>query len=159
MRRIMNTPATGVKFTGALSFCDTCMLNKSTQQNHPKTADFSSVTERLQLVTTDLSGTITPTALGGYRYMAEFTDHCSRLKVVYSIKAKSEAISTLCKYVQDVAIPLGLRVYRLRSDRVGGNISQITFDDTAKLQEFSKNSRHPILHRKMVCQNATEELF
>ena len=55
--------------------------------------------------------------------MAKFTDHYSRLKVVYFIKAKSEALSTLVKYIQDVAIPLGLRVHRLRSDRGGEYIA------------------------------------
>ncbi|CAN0003312.1 unnamed protein product [Sphacelaria rigidula] len=95
------------------------MLNKSTQQNYPTTTDFPSVTDRLQLVTTDLSGPITPTALGGYRYMAKFTDNFNTLRVVYFIKGKSEALSTLCKFIQDVAIPQGLRVHHLRSDRGG----------------------------------------
>ena len=98
------------------------------------------MTGRLQLVTADLLGPVTPTALGGYQYMAKFTDHYSRLKVVYFIKAKSEALSTLIKFVQDVAIPLGLRVHRLRSDRGGEYIADYFrryCKTTGILQEFT----------------------
>ena len=67
MRRVMNKPETRVNFTGSLSSCDTCMINKSTQKNHPKISESTSVTGRLQLVTADLLGPVTPTALGGYQ--------------------------------------------------------------------------------------------
>ncbi|CAM9895411.1 unnamed protein product, partial [Sphacelaria rigidula] len=43
------------------------------QQNHPN------ISEQLQLVSTVSSGSISPAALRGYRYMATFTDHCTRL--------------------------------------------------------------------------------
>ena len=86
------------------------MTNKSTQQNHPKTANADYITERLQLVSTDILGPVTPTAIGGFKYMAKFTDYFSRLKAVYFIKSKDEALTTLCKFIQDLALPLVLRV-------------------------------------------------
>jgi len=55
--------------------------------------------------------------------MAKFTDHFTRFKVVYFIKTKDDTLTTLCKFIQDVAIPLGLRVQRLRSDRGGEYIA------------------------------------
>ncbi|CAN0051570.1 unnamed protein product, partial [Sphacelaria rigidula] len=88
----------------------------------------------------DLSGPFSPTALGGYKCMAKFTDQYSRPKVVYFIKAKSEALSTLVKYIQDLAIPLGLGVHRLRSDRGDENIADYFrryCKTTGILQEFS----------------------
>ena len=131
------------------------MIKKSIQKNHPKISESTSVTGRLQLVTTDLVGPITPTALGGYKYMAKFPDHYSRLKVVYFIKAKSEALSPLVKFIQDVAIPLGLRVHRLRSDRGGEYILSTTSVVTARPSAFFRNSRHLLLLNK---QGATSDL-
>ncbi|CAM9789311.1 unnamed protein product [Sphacelaria rigidula] len=66
-RRLKNIPQTGVRFEGSLSPCETCKLNKSVQQDHPKIVDSTNLSERLQQVITYLSGPITPAAMGGYR--------------------------------------------------------------------------------------------
>ena len=89
LRVFKNIPETGVSFEDSLSPCVTCKLNNSVQQDHPSSVDSSNILERLQLVSTDLTGPITPTAQGGYRYMAKFTDHFTRFKVVYFIKTKA----------------------------------------------------------------------
>ena len=72
--------------------------------------------------------------------MAKFTDHFTRFKVVYFIKTKDYTLTTLCKFIQDVAIPLGLRVQRLRSDRGGEYIAdhfRKYCETTGILQEFT----------------------
>ena len=51
--------------TSLFSGLDTCKINKSTQQNHPKTARPDPTSERLKLVSTDLLGPVTPKAIGG----------------------------------------------------------------------------------------------
>ncbi|CAN0018413.1 unnamed protein product, partial [Sphacelaria rigidula] len=38
-------------------------------------------------------------------------------------KTKDETLTTLCRFIQDLSIPLGLRVHRLRSDRGGEYIA------------------------------------
>ena len=68
MRTLQRIPETGVNFEGSLSPCVKCRLNKSVQQDHDKSVDSSNVSERLQLISTDLTGPITPLAPGGYRY-------------------------------------------------------------------------------------------
>eukprot|EP00752_Nemacystus_decipiens_P005704 g5162.t1 len=73
----------------------------------------------LKLVSMDVLGPISPTAIGGYNYMAKFTDHASRLKAVYFIAKKSDAFASLVNFIQDIAIPLGLRVEYLRSHNEG----------------------------------------
>ena len=122
MGRLQNISETGVKFDGSLSPCETCKINKSVQQDHPKTVE-SVISERLHLVSTDLTGPITPPAQGGYRLIAKFTDHFTTFKAVYFIKTKDDALTTLCRFIQDLAIPLGLRIHRLRSDRGGEYIA------------------------------------
>ena len=42
--------------------------------------------------------------------MAKYTDHHTRLKAVYFIEKKSDMLHTLCKFIQHLAIPLGLGV-------------------------------------------------
>lgn len=104
----------GVDFTNSITACDTFRINKSTQRKHSKKTSSSNIIERLQLVSTDLL--LTPAAIRGYKYMAKYTDHYSRLKPVYFVTKKHEALSTLCNFVQDLPFPLGLRVQFLHSD-------------------------------------------
>ena len=70
MRRLQNTSETDVKFEGSLSPCETCKINKSVQQDHPKTVE-SVISERLHLVSTDLTGPITPPAQGGLSFYSQ----------------------------------------------------------------------------------------
>ena len=86
MAKVKNIAECVVKFSDTLSACETCKINKSTQQNHPKTSRPGPSSERLKLVSTDLLGPVTPKAIGEYAYMAKYTDHHSRLKAVYLIK-------------------------------------------------------------------------
>ncbi|CAN0585167.1 unnamed protein product, partial [Laminaria digitata] len=85
----------------SVSNCDTCALAKSKQQNHPKVA-LIDVTQPLELVYTDLSGPISPASGAGNSYVAKFTDHYTRLKSVYFLSKKNEAIDALINYTQDV---------------------------------------------------------
>ena len=78
----------------SVSNCDICALAKSTQQNHPKVARIE-VTQPLELVYADLSGPISPAYGPGISYAAKFTDHHTRLKSVYFLSKKNEAIDIL----------------------------------------------------------------
>ena len=49
----------------------------------------------------------------------KFTDHHTRLKSVYFLSKTNEAKDALINYTQDVVIPSGHRLQRLRSDRGG----------------------------------------
>ena len=101
-----------------MSKCDTCLVGKSIQQAHPKTA-VHKVTEPLGCVYTDLIGPISPVAKGGYIYVSKFTDELTWYKAFYLIRRKTEVIDTLVRFVEDLAIPYGRRVVRLRSDGGG----------------------------------------
>ena len=81
-----------------------------------------------------------PTAIGGYAYMAKYTDHHSRLKAVYFIEKKSNTLHTLGRFIQDLAIPPGLRVQHLRSDNrdeyTSGSFKEY-YKSTGIRQQFS----------------------
>ena len=64
-------------------------------------------------------GPVTPKAIGGRACMAKYTDHHSRLKTVYFTEKKSDTLHIIGRFIQDLAIPLGLRVQHLRSDNGG----------------------------------------
>lgn len=66
---------------------------------------------------------IKPASMGGASYVAKSTDHYTRWKELNLIKTKNEAITSLCQFVQDLAIPNGLRVEKLRSDKGGEYIA------------------------------------
>ncbi|CAM9498217.1 unnamed protein product [Sphacelaria rigidula] len=72
--------------------------------------------------------------------MTKFTDHYTRFKAGYFIETKDETLRTLCRFIKDLAIPLGLRVHRLRSDRGGEHIADYFgryCKTTDILQEFT----------------------
>ena len=102
----------------SVSNCDTCALAKSKQQNHPKVA-LIEVKQPLQLVYTNVSGPISPASGADSRYVAKSTGYHTRLNSIKFLSKKSEAINALISYTQDVVIPSGHRLQRLRSDRGG----------------------------------------
>lgn len=116
MEKLARTEGSGVHLQDSFSACSTCPINKSTKNDQPKTAPIDVIPERLQVISTDLIGPISPPAIGGYSYMSKFTDYRTRIKAVYFIKNKNEALSTFVNFNRDVAVPLGLRVHRVHSD-------------------------------------------
>ena len=140
----------------SISSCAICALAKSKQRNHPNVARIE-VTQPLELVHTDLSVPIGPASGAGNSYVAKFTDH-TRLKSVYFLSKKNEAIGALINYTQDVVIPSGHRLQRLRSDR-GGEYTGLEYREyclqTGIKQEFAATK-----HRsKMAFQNVSGRLY
>ena len=75
---------------------DICAVAKIKQQNHPKVAGIQ-VTQPLDLVYTDLSGPSSPAYGAGNTYVAKFTYHHTRVKSVYCLRKKNQAIDALPK--------------------------------------------------------------
>ena len=137
---VRNYRRVGVFFSDTLLACGTCKINKSTQQKHPKIPRPDPSRKCLKSVSTDLLGSVTPKAIGGNAYMAKYSDHHSRLKAVYFIEDKGNTLHTLDRLIQDLTIPLGLRVQPLRSDN-GGEYTSGSFQEycksTGSRQQFS----------------------
>ena len=122
MKTIRKVNGNVVEYTATVSGCDICAVGKSTQKVHPK--DQHKTDEPTKLVYTDLVGHITPAARGGYKYVRKFTDDFSRLKEVFLLESKTEAVDSLHLYIVTVAVPLGLRIQRLTCDKGGEYISK-----------------------------------
>ena len=109
----------GGKISDSLISCSACKIGKSTQKPHAKSTSHDWVTEPLQVVTTDLMGTISPATLGNSNYIAKFTDVYSRFSVLFFLKNKSSSsvLDSFIKFERDQAIPFGRRGQYLRSDQ------------------------------------------
>ena len=88
------TDANGVNFSGGVSPCDVCAIGKSIQQPHPKKSNLG-ITMSFQLVYTDLMGSISPPAMGGFKYVSKSTDEFTKYKEIYIIRTKGEAVDTI----------------------------------------------------------------
>ena len=114
MQVARNMVETGVNFIGLLTASDIREINKGTKQpirNEPGKTEV--------LVSTNLLGPVTPMACGNYGFMVNCADHFTKFKAVCFISEKDKALTTLVKYVQDLVMPLGLRLLHLRGDSVG----------------------------------------
>ena len=98
--------------------------------------------------------------------MAKYTAHHTRLKAVYFVETKSDTLHTLCKFNQDLTIPLGLRVQHLCFDNGGEYISssfrdyycettgiqqQYTAPYTPQQNGISERDRRTIMDKKTRC--------
>ena len=90
MQAARNIAETEINFTDSLTACDNYKINKLGE---------TEIMKRLQLVSTNLLGPVTPAARGNYRSMAKYSDHFTRFKAVYFISTKVKALTTLVKFV------------------------------------------------------------
>ena len=109
----------GVSFDGTVPDCEVCVVGKSRQRAHPKTAD-QHVQKLFQLVFTDIMGQFTPEALGGYKYVSKISYEPTRWTEIYLLKSKDGALHALQSFVQSMVIPSGVRVERLRAGKEKG---------------------------------------
>ena len=140
MQVARNIAETGVNFTDSLTACDIFKINQGTKQPICNKPGKSEITEWLQLVSIDFLGPVTPAARVDYRFMAKYSDHFTKFKGVYFIPTKDKALMTLVKFVQDLVMPLGLRLQHLRADG-GGEFTADYYRDycktTVTIQQFS----------------------
>ena len=109
----------GVSFEGTVPDCDVCAVGKSRQRAHPKTAD-QHVQPPFQLVFIDVMEQFTPEALGGYMFVSNISDEHTRWTEIYLFKSKDGALHAFQSFVQSMVIASGVRVERLRADKVKG---------------------------------------
>ena len=129
-----------MEYRGTFSPYDICSVEKSKQRNHPKHTDHG-VHAPSTLVFADLIGLISPPTIGGHKCVRKFTDEFTKWKEVYLITWKSQAVERL--FVQSLAIPMGFRLQRFRSDRgteyQAGYFQKYRFN-TGNRQEFTSTN-------------------
>ena len=94
--------------------CKSCLLAKSTR------LIFGTVSDRkkavLELIHTDLSGTLRVPSVGGISYFLTFTDDYSKYTTVYLLKTKDEVYSKFVEYKAYVENKFNTKIKALRSD-------------------------------------------
>ena len=90
----------------------------------PFTGKGERANDLLTLIHTDVCGSLSTPARGGYQYFITFTDDFSRYDYVYLLKHKSEAFEKFKIFKNEVQNQLGKSIKALRSDRGGEYLSQ-----------------------------------
>ncbi|CAM9945734.1 unnamed protein product, partial [Ascophyllum nodosum] len=80
-------------FEDTVSDCNVCGVGKSRQLAHPKIAHHK-VNHPFQLLFVDLMGSITPEALGGYKYVSKVSDKFPKRTEIHLLKPKADALSS-----------------------------------------------------------------
>ena len=139
----------GMKITDKSKFdCSTCIEAKMTQViNHKPDAK---ATKILELVHSDLCGPLSPASIQGCKYVINFVDDYSGLTTVYFLKAKSDAIHAMRKFIADMA-PYG-EIRRLRTDN-GGEYTSKEFEELMVKNKI----RHEFSAPYSAHQNGTAE--
>jgi len=107
--------------------CDTCEVSKHTRASFPSSTRQRSKNP-LELVHTDVLGPMEK-SVGGATYAVMFTDDATRWRMVYFMRAKSETLTMLKRYIQDMGVLMkGKKLKELRGLR-SDNGGEYTGDD------------------------------
>ena len=109
--------------------CESCLLGKMTKE--PFTGHSERVDDLLGLVHSDVYGTISSIARGGYQYFVTFINDYSRYGYLYLMKHKGESFEKFKTFKNEVQNQLGKSIKALLTDRGGEYLSQ-DFDDYLK---------------------------
>ncbi|CAL8089815.1 unnamed protein product [Prunus armeniaca] len=101
--------------------CESCLQGK--MSNLPFSGKRERFTELLELIHTDVCGSLSTTSRGGFSYFIMFIDDYSRLGYVYLIQYKSEAFEKFKQFKKEVEKKTGKSIKILRLDRGGEYLS------------------------------------
>ena len=119
--------------------CEPCEFGKSHRSARNK-GPGSRATRPFELLHTDMWGPIKPPAPGGFGYAILYVDDFSRFRKTYLMKRKSDAASTLVRYLAEFPAKRQERIERIRADSAleytSGTFKQLC-DSKGIAQEFS----------------------
>ena len=90
----------GTRLVGKLGACSVCERGKASARPVKKYRE-ERTTQRLELVHTDIAGPVDP-SVEGSRYVIIFVDDYSRMRKIYTLWHKSEALSVLQQFEKDI---------------------------------------------------------
>jgi hypothetical protein len=109
--------------------CQSCLFGKMTKT--PFTGQSERASDLLELVHTDLCGSMSSLARGSFQYFITFTDDFSRYGYIFLTRHKSESFKKFKEFQNEVQNQLGKITKFLRSDR-GGEYLSHEFGDHLK---------------------------
>lgn len=118
---------TGVSSINVLKeLCSSCLLGKQTRNMFPQATMFRA-NRRLELLHGDLCGPITPSTMGGNKYIFVVIDDHSRYMWISLLKEKGEAFEKFQRLRVTIEQETGERIATFRSDR-GGEFTSYEFN-------------------------------
>ena len=105
----------------SLDTCEACLKGKMAKVPFPGKGQRAK--ELLELIHTDVYGSMSHPARGGFSYFITFTDDFSRYGYIYLIKHKSEALEKFKEFKNEVENQTDKRIKTLRSDQGGEYLS------------------------------------
>ncbi|TYJ98755.1 gag/pol protein [Cucumis melo var. makuwa] len=106
--------------------CESCLEGKMTKR--PFTGKGHRAKQPLELIHSDLYGSMNVKVRGGFEYFISFIDDYSRYGYLYLMEHKSEALEKFKEYKAEVENLLSKKIKILRSDR-GGEYMDLRFQD------------------------------
>ena len=114
------------KFTVMKKTCVSCLLGKQSRRPFPQANAFRA-SQKLELLHGDLCGPITPSTLGGNRYVFVIIDGHTRNMWTILLKEKSEAFGKFKKLRASIEQETGVSIKTLQTDR-GGEFTSSEFN-------------------------------
>lgn len=124
--------------------CDVCCQAKATLTPMPKSvnADSPSVAKApLEIISADLSGPVEPDFWGN-RYLFAIDDNYTRVRWVYPLRLKSDALETFKGFHKFITKNTGLRIGTFHSDN-GGEFTSSAFRDYLNQQGIRRTTTVP----------------
>lgn len=141
----------GDEYRRTPSPCVTCTLNKSTQVVYPKmTKDRAA--ERLELMHTNIVGTIEAESITRFQYGYTFSCQVANFRAVCFSRAKGQSLGKLMEFTRNHATPHGMKMQRLRSDN-GDKCTSNYYRSPRKYLEILQEVTVPCMRQ----QNETSE--
>ena len=124
-----------------LANCEKCQLNKSKKLPVPRDSG-TRASEVLEIVHTDILGTIQPESVDGHRYAIRFVDSFSRYQKLYFLRTRDEAFEKVEQFFADIGQP-GTFVSDAAGECLSNDIKNYVDEKALGL-----SSRHRIHHKK-----------
>ena len=105
----------------SLDTCEPCLLGKMTKTPFSRTMERA--TNLLEIIHTDVYGSMIVEACGGCRYFLTFTDDLRRYGYIYLMKHKSQTFEKFKEFQSEVENHRNKKIKFLRSNRGGEYLS------------------------------------
>ncbi|KAG8475459.1 hypothetical protein CXB51_032225 [Gossypium anomalum] len=131
--------------------CEVCQMGKQARLQFPTNTTWRA-SSKLELVHTDVCGSMRTESLSGNRYFILFIDDCTRYCWIYFLKHKSEVAQVFIKFKAAVETETGCKIKTIRSD----NGTEYT---SAQFQSLCKDAgiKHQLTNVYTPQQNGVSE--
>ncbi|KAL0448724.1 UNVERIFIED_CONTAM: hypothetical protein Slati_1428800 [Sesamum latifolium] len=126
MKKLIDSKSLEVDNLNNLPTCESYLKGKMTKK--PFVGQSTLASNLLDLIRTDVYGSLKTPARGGYSYFITFTDDYSRYGYVYLMRYKYEAFGRFKEYRLAVENQTGCKIKILQSDRGGEYLSREFID-------------------------------